>query len=108
MPEPSRGDSDGQSLRRSDGGSQQGIPELSRGDSNGQERTTGTGYAQRLAASGAREAEELCALISWLRRPAGRRHSGRTVTYHGRHVGHNVLFLLILYLYQLDISFVEI
>ena len=59
----------------------QGVPELSRGDSGGQGRTIRTGFAQWLAASGAREAEELCALISWLRRPTEQRHSERTIAY---------------------------
>ena len=56
------------------------MSELSCGDSGGQGCKTGTGYAWGLAASGAREAEELCALISWLRRPTEQRHSERTVT----------------------------
>ena len=81
MPELSCGDSDGHSLRWSGGGSQQGMPELSCGDSGGQGRTTGTENARGLAASGACEALELCALILWLRRPTEQQHSERTVTY---------------------------
>ena len=57
------------------------MPELSHGDSSGLGHTTETGYAHGLAASGAREAEELYALISWLRRPTEQRHSEWTVTY---------------------------
>ena len=71
---------DGHSLRWSGGGSRQGMPELSREDSGGQGHTTETGYARGLTASGDREAE-LCALISWLRRPTEQRHSEPTVTY---------------------------
>ena len=57
------------------------MPELGHGDSGGQGRTTGTEYAQGFAASEACEAEELCALISWLRRPTEQQHSEQTVTY---------------------------
>ena len=56
----------------------QGKPELCRGDTDRQGCTIGTGYAQGFEITGALKAEELYSLISWLRRPTERRHSGPT------------------------------